>query len=83
MVLGLKNQRFLCVNMPWNALQPQCLCGLAKIYTTEIYWYKFKKIYQFIYHLTEKIRSILRKNEKTEKIRKTPQTQYLRAFERI
>ena len=41
MVLGLKNKRFWCVNMPWNALQPQCLCGLAKIYTTEIYWYIF------------------------------------------
>jgi len=31
----------------------------------------------------EKICPILRKIEKTAKIRKTPQTQYLRAFERI
>ena len=72
MVLGLKNKRFWCVNMPWNVLQPQCLCGLAKIYTTEIYWYKFLKIYQFIYHLTEKMCSILRKNEKTVKRQKPP-----------
>lgn len=41
MVLGLKNKRFWCVNMPWNALQPQYLCGFAKIYTTAIYWYIF------------------------------------------
>ena len=33
--------------------------------------------------LREKICPILRKNEKTVKTTKTPQTQYLRAFERI
>ncbi len=50
-----------------KAQKSQCLCGLAKIYTTQFYWYKFLKIYQFIYQLTEKICPDLSTNEKIAK----------------
>ena len=29
--------------MLWDLVENQCLCGVRKKYTTEIYWYKFLK----------------------------------------
>ena len=79
----MTKQEFLCVSLPRNALQPLCLCGVAKNYARRKLWHKKFNLCQFLCQSPEKIRSILRRNDTTAKITKTPQTQYLRAFERI
>lgn len=43
----------------------------------------FKDLSQYLSHTTDDICSIMKRNEKTDEKLKTPQTQYLRAFERI
>ena len=82
----MTKQEFFCVNMPWKGLQPQYLCGIVKIYASQKPWHKNFNLCQFLCQSPEKICPILRKNEKTAKIRKTPQTSiygHLKGFENI
>ena len=79
----MTKQVFFVLLCHGKACNPQYLCGVVKIYASQKPWHKNFDLCQFLCQSPEEIRSILRRNDTTAKTTKPPQTQYLRAFERI